>query len=198
MIQGAFRIATKSTDYMTRVLGKAAENRAAGLSDTRMRPYTVDEQNVENYWGRHIEPGKNNDNNIFSIHPPFNFVAVYGINDTVFAMPPRPDSQSQYVIDKYNTGYGTLSNDDNHTILEADQENNIMRRIIESVEIIDMQVEYNTSGQVCSEVYTFMARDAYSPMPPREVPNQTQTPSASATEAERIVGGGGGSGSVQF
>ena len=193
MVQGAFRIATTSTNYMTRVIGKSVENRAVSSDSVEKRQHTPDELNMQTYWGRHIEPGKNANRNIFSIHPPFDFLVVYGINDTIFAMPPNPGKNAEYIIDKYNTGFGTLSNDQqgNHYIIEADQEDNSMRRIIDSVEIIDMQVEYNTSGQVCSEVYTFMARDAYSPSV-EDVGDRKATvptiPTASTTqEIEQVI-----------
>jgi hypothetical protein len=181
MVQGVFRIATTSTDYMTRVIGKAAQSRSQGNTAHEIRELNGDENNIERYWGRHLEPGKNLKNNIFSIHPPFNFVVVYGISDLSACNPPAP-RVNQYVIDKYNTGFGVLSDDENHTIIEVDQENNSMRRIIESVEIVDMQVEYDTTGQVCSELYSFMARDVYYPSPSVDsssVASNTHVPSTS-------------------
>lgn len=165
IVQGAMRIATTSTNYMTRLLSKAAEARANQGQDFVIRKLDIDEQNINEYWGRHMESDALVEKNIFSVHPPFNFTILYGI-DSVAACMPSNLKIDQYVIDKYNKGFGTMSSDDNHTIIEADQDNNIMRRVIEAVEIVDMTVEYGTNGQVCSELYSFIARDHYTPDPP--------------------------------
>jgi hypothetical protein len=105
---------------------------------------------------------------------------VYGIDDVAACLPAN-SRVDQYVIDKYSEGFGMMSNDDNDKIIEIDQEDNTMRRIIESVEIVDMQVEYAANGQVCAELYSFIARDAYSPQTRTNQANlgNTKVPSAS-------------------
>jgi hypothetical protein len=171
VVNGVMRIATTSTNYMTRILSKAADSRARGETDHILRGLDLDESNINEYWRRHIEPDRIQEKNIFSVHPPFNFVVVYGIDSMSACLPPNPKVDG-FVIDKYDSGFGMMSNDDNHKLLEIDQENNTMRRVIESVEIVDMQVEYSPNGQVCSELYSFIARDSYSPVPlegPRQV-----------------------------
>ena len=180
VVQGAIRIATTTTNYMTREIAKAADTRTKQDSDYVIRKLDVDERNIDAYWGRHIELDTESDKNIFSIHPPFNFVVMYGIDDVAACMPSN-QRVDQYVVDKYNTGFGTMANDDNHTILEADQNDHVMRRVIEGVEIVDMQVEYSSNGQVCSELYSFIARDAYSPSPdsPKQTYGNTYVPGAS-------------------
>jgi hypothetical protein len=185
IVQGAFRVATKNTNYMTRIIAKSAQARANKQTDTVIRKLDVDEKNIDTYWTRHsgLEYEANVEQNVFSIHPPFNFIVVYGIDDmsTCFPFGGKLD---QYVSDKYNDGFGMMSNDDNHTLTEADQENNVMRRIIESVEITDMQVEYGANNQVCAELYTFIARDSYSPIPASTHRSNRDTYVPSASELD--------------
>lgn len=159
VVQGAFRIATKSTDYMTIAIAKAAEARDSGRNiEHKLRGNTQDEANIKEYWGKNLEYNKHRDQNIFSAHPPFNFVVVYGISDVSLCSQTNVETNS-FVSDYYNLPLVDTTND---RLFEVDHNENQMRRIIQNVEIMDMQVEYNPAGQVCSEVYTFIARDMYS------------------------------------
>jgi hypothetical protein len=159
VVQGAFRIATKSTDYMTMAIAKAAEARDSGKNiEHKLRGNTQDEANIKQYWGKNLEYNKHIDQNIFSAHPPFNFVVVYGISDVSLCAQTNVDT-TEFVSDYYNLPLVDTTND---RLFEVDHNENQMRRIIQNVEIMDMQVEYNPAGQVCSEVYTFIARDLYS------------------------------------
>jgi len=162
IVNGVMRIATQNTGYMTRLLTKAAEARSSGKWDYVIRGLDSDEENIKRYWDNNIEPDKVQNQNIFSVHPPFNFVVIYGIDSLSACLAPSPKI-NQYVVDKYASGFGTTTSDMNHKIIEMDQEHNTMRRVIEGVEITDMQVEYSPNGQVCAELYSFLAKDTYSP-----------------------------------
>ena len=172
IVEGGFTIATRSTDYMTRVISKAAARRSVGRNvEHKLRGNTRDESNIEKYWGNHIEAHKNVTKNMHSIHPPFNFIIVYGISD-VSLCADDADTNS-YVTDYYNT---PLVDDDNDILYEVDSAENQMRRIIQNVEITGMTSGYSPNGNVCSEQYTFIARDMYPAGSPENIGNSVLRP----------------------
>jgi len=164
IVQGAIRIATRTTDYMTRLVAKAAQARLQGIADIPIRKLDLDEKYIDKYWGRNIETDRVIDRNIMLIHPPFNFIIIYGIEDLSVCMPDSVTLSGSENVDEYLKAMSPITeNGNNRYLLEADPTNNSVRRVIEGVEITSKQVEYNSSGQICSEVYTFIAKDEYTP-----------------------------------
>lgn len=164
VVQGAIRVATRTTDYMTRMVAKAAQSRAKGTTEASIRGLDIDEKYIEKYWGRNIESDRVVDRNLMLIHPPFNFIIIYGIEDLSVCMPDSPAMAGADNAEEYAKAMAAITdNGNNRYLLEADPTNNTMRRVIEGVEFTSKQVEYNASGQVCSEMYTFIAKDEYTP-----------------------------------
>lgn len=166
IVNGMFRIATTSTNYMTDQVSRAAESRVNGNVDYNIAGLDIDEQNITQYWDRHFtENSQSNNNqdtsrNLFNTHPPFNFVIVYGIQSV---------SVDNIAANGYAEVYNSYKEDNalmtdiNERLVEADPIDQSMRFVIENVELTGMQTEYSPDGQVCSEVYSFFARDMYSP-----------------------------------
>lgn len=160
IVNGMFRIATTSTDYMADKVSQAASSRLAGSDQSFVRGLNIDESLIETYWARNFNDDTigQQQRNIFSSHPPFNFAIVYGFQSATLYNT-STSSSDLYNSYKENT---PLMTDTNERLIEVGPEGN-MQYIIEEVELTGMQTEYNVDGQVCSEVYSFFARDMYSP-----------------------------------
>lgn len=162
-LQGMFRLATKSPNYLVEKVSQAAKTRAQGGYDYHVRGLDKDEENIERYWNRNIDADdkiNGNYRSLFSSHPPFNFVIAYGIQSTSIAND-RPSRLMEVMAD-YATGDNMLMTDTNERLVQTSP-NNTMRYVINNVEITSLQVEYSPNGEVCSEVYSFFARDLHIP-----------------------------------
>jgi hypothetical protein len=159
LVKGAFRIATRTADYMTQMVALAAESRSKQQSSYPIRGMDTDETNIQKYWSRNIDPNieLNDYKHLFSSHPPFNFVVVYGIQST--SIVDNPLGRVEEVIAHYGTDTPLMS-DVNERLVESDPGGK-MRFIIEAVDLTSMQIEYGPEGDVCSEIYSFFARDIY-------------------------------------
>lgn len=179
IVSGAFSIITKSPGYMTEMVAKAARRRSeiltspkGGYSDSlhRIRGLDIDEKNIERFWKRNFDnsPARNRQQ-LFSVHPPFNFLLTYGIQETSVASLAY-NTRSEYLRKMYSDSNAMMS-DINERIVEVDQDRNRMRLLIENVELVSRQTEINAEGDPIIETYTFMARDLveapdYNPQPP--------------------------------
>lgn len=162
LVSGVMRCATTTTDYMTNMISRAAETRAAGAAQTVIRDMDQDEANIRRYWMQ-IDPGivYNNNKQLFSTHPPFNLIIVYGMQST--SVPPSVIPALGPVYESYLSDTGLMT-DVNERLVEADISGNAMRYVLEAVELQSMQCEYNTAGDICAETYKFFARDLYTPV----------------------------------
>lgn len=162
VVSGVMRLATKDVHYMTEALQLAAEARAnqqEGLYE--IRGLTTDEELIETYWGRNIDPevAYNDNKHIWSSHPPFNLVVVYGLQST--SVQADLTGRVNEVLEEYKSleSDNMLFTDTNERLVESDVLHYSQRRVLENVELTGLQIEYNPDGQVCSEVYSFLARD---------------------------------------
>lgn len=156
IVNGMFRLATTRVDYMTDCLAQAANARVYN-SDYVIAGLDVDEQNIEQYWYNH--PTDVRGPSIFSSHPPFNFVIVYGIQTPTIYNPASGSYDEIYSSYKDDTA---LMTDTNERMVEA---GSAQKYILLNCEITGMQVEYSSDGQPCAESYTFFAMDCQIPPP---------------------------------
>lgn len=172
MVSGTFTLSTTSTDLMRRVLAKAAKSRSERgvFSKAFSRPLTEDDENIEKYWEKNIDPNLGAANKqIFSVHPPFNFVVVYGIQTT--SIGPTPEGNGDLLFEQdwdpnYLGNYGQdypLSLDVNERIIHSGSSPRVLTFTIEACEIQSLQVGYSPDGAVVSETYQFFARDLIIP-----------------------------------
>lgn len=174
LISGTFTLSTSSTDYMRRVLTKAATSRAdrgfLGINTSLSRPLTEDDENLDKYWGKNIDPNLGAAHkNIFSVHPPFNFVVVYGIQSTQISPTPEGTGEALSAHDwnpNFRKLYGSdyaLSMDVNERIVQTDSTDRVLKFTIEACELQSLQIGYSPDGSVCQETYQFFARDLVIP-----------------------------------
>jgi hypothetical protein len=170
LISGAFSIATKYPDFMKDLLATAASNRAnKNLVDALgySRALTSDDKNIEQWWGTNMmDPGLGaGGRNLFSSHPPFNFIIIYGVQPV--SVPGDVNGYQQFYNAHYANSDNVILTDENHRLVESDPSFN-NRIIIDAVELKSCQQSYTPDGALCMETYSFFARDAV-------VPPQIQT-----------------------
>jgi hypothetical protein len=164
VVSGAFTLVTRYPDYMKRVLVKAAESRARGQSSYRStRDLTEDDENIEKYWGKNLDPaalqaGKH----IFSVHPPFSLVVVYGIQNLSLS-DLSVDGQIE-IRNAYNSD-NPLMTDLNERLVEVDSVDQTNRIILDACELTGVQRAITSDGSVLTETYSFFARDILSQKP---------------------------------
>jgi len=161
IVTGVFNIATTSTDYMTRMLSKAATARMDKNANYVIRGLDRDEELIDQYWQRNIndDTAYSNNKSIFSAHPPFNFVIVYGIQSS--SITHSSSEKLKQTVSRYRTDT-PLMTDINDRLVPTDPEN-AQRVVLENVEITGVEVQYAPDGSVLSEQYTFFARDMITP-----------------------------------
>lgn len=171
VVSGQITFATKAPDYMRRLLSKAAQARAlnaGGVYYKNYRTLTDDDTNIEQFWGRNIDPaitaqGKH----IFSVHPPFNLIIVYGIQ-SISLNPMTYDGDRYDLWDQYDQDT-PLALDINERLVESDPQDQASRIILEAVELVDKSTGFGPDGAVISETYNFFARDTIIPSRPSGV-----------------------------
>ena len=179
IIVGEFSLYTKYPQRMTKLLQKSAQNRLQAQdfggyegnsiltkmsSDFARTP--DDEVNVQKYWSYSQLDRITNDiysdgidgTNIFSAHPPFNFVIVYGAEQT--AITPRDILNSQDIL-VGETIDRITSSDVNERNIQTGNLNNPMKIVVQQVNLTAMTNSYSVGGSPLIETYQFMARDYY-------------------------------------
>lgn len=180
IISGEFTLFTRYPRRMTDLLEEAAKARVANQSQrdpknsiiSRMYPNsqllgsTEDEKNVQKYWAYSqldritsdpaVQAAANR--NIFSAHPPFNFVILYGVEET--ALTPYKSSKSEEFSISDNLDR-MIYLDVNERTIKLDSVSTPMKIILQEVHLMNMSTAYTPGGQPIGESYQFIARDYY-------------------------------------
>lgn len=173
IISGEFSIYSRYPGRMRDLLGEAAKQRAAfaKAGEGRIESYLTgndlqskeDEKNIEKYWANsqldRLSSDDNADNrNIFSAHPPFNFIVKYGTQEgsvTTIARNKGTDNQDNFdVLDRM------MATDYNERLVQKSS-SDFMNIILQSVQLTNMGTTYAVGGQPLVESYQFLARDMY-------------------------------------
>lgn len=175
VIQGQFTLATRYPDFMQKALAKAASNRVERQGElanpyASFRGLTEDDANIDRYWGRNLDPvvpasGRNE----WSIHPPFNFLIVYGHEGTY-----------QAPLDNMFDPFGSnnaMFTDYNQRLVDAPFDNESNKLMIEACELQTCNRAYEPQADLLVELYQFIARDV---LIPRSSRGRSNTPHASS------------------
>lgn len=156
VVNGAFTIATTSLNYMVNEIQEASNTRREAKEGTyNIRNLDGDEENIEKYWSLNIDSSldaSKDRRHLWSSHPPFNFVIVYGMQDVSIAdyetnnLQRLKDPQKLFV-------------DVNDRLVS--EHLSPTRYVIENVELTSLQIEYTPDGQPIGETYSFIARDLF-------------------------------------
>lgn len=176
IITGEITLFTRYPQRMTDMLAKAAEVRTnvenRGSNDkvlTRMSPQNTtrqDEANLQKYWSYSqldritSDPASDgiDGRNIFSAHPPFNFVIMYGAEETALTPSGLLRNTDQDVSDSLDR---LMYSDVNERSVQVDQFKDPMKIVLQQVHLMNMSTAYTPGGQPIAESYQFIARDYY-------------------------------------
>lgn len=155
IVSGMFRLVTTYPNRLTDLISEAATSRKdqrTGLNT--IRGLDTDEQNIERYWDRHLQD--RGTRRIHSVHPPFNLQIHYGVQP--MSLKPDPSNRFTEVYNRYRTDTAMFT-DVNERLVHTSASGSSTTIILNNVEITGKQVEFNPDGSVCSEMYSFFARD---------------------------------------
>jgi hypothetical protein len=176
IVNGQMTIHSRYPGRMKDLLSKAAKVRTDFYSDkpsSQIQSYLrsdsediEDEKNVQKWWAssqldRLGSDGRGSDNrNIFSAHPPFNFVIKYGTQEgsmTTLARNEGTQSDSNYdTLDRL------MSLDVNDRLVQRNPSGPFqMDIVLQSVHLNSMSTSYAAGGMLVIESYDFTARDMY-------------------------------------
>lgn len=127
-----------------------------------------DDKNIEKYWSYSqldritTDPFSqsvvDSNHNIFSAHPPFNFVILYGAQEASLSPTNFSSSIEDSIIDNLDR---MMVSDTNERLVKIGSVASPMKVIIQEVHLTSMATMYSSGGQPIAENYQFMARDFY-------------------------------------
>lgn len=179
IITGEFTIYTRYPRRMTDLIERATSVRVKNPSPTEALGNVVsplrskldsvqDQKNLEKYWAYSqldritadplAKQVKDSGHNIFSAHPPFNFVILYGAQEASMSPIDYTGSGSKIISDNLDR---MIVSDINERLIRTDNNANPMKIILQEVQLLGMATAYNTGGQPVTESYQFIARDLY-------------------------------------
>ena len=179
IISGEFTMYTRYPRRMTDLIEQASSVRVKNptpqegmggvVSPLRSKLESADDQkNIEKYWAYSqldritADPlskiAKDSGHNIFSAHPPFNFVILYGAQEA--SMSPLDYSGTTGGVISDNLDRMIVS-DINERLIRTDNNANPMKIVLQEVQLLGMATSYSAGGQPVSESYQFIARDLY-------------------------------------
>jgi hypothetical protein len=179
IITGEITMFSKYPRRMTELLEKAAAVRAlterkngstnGTISDLRSSFETEEEEKlVEKYWARgqldrttddpFAQNIQNSNRNIFSAHPPFNLIIVYGLEEVALSPLNVYQSEDTNISDNIDR---MMISDVNQRTVNSDGITKPMKIVIQEVNLTNMSIAYGPGGQPIGESYQFMARDHY-------------------------------------
>lgn len=176
IISGEFSLFSRYPRRMTELLEKAARARATAPSDRQMQnsimttfgpkfyDSTEDEKNIEKYWANSqldritVDPAGADSKNIFSAHPPFNFVILFGVEETAISPLSSSKNESYNIVDNLDR---MIYSDVNQRSVKVDNLVGPMKIVIQQVNLMSMSSSYVPGGSPVMETYSFLARDYY-------------------------------------
>lgn len=183
LITGEFTIFTKYPRRMTDLIEKATKNRVTNPLNPKL-PSTNnsvvsplrskldspdDEKNLEKYWSYSqldrvtqdpfIKTIKaNNGHSLFSAHPPFNLVILYGVQEASLSAKDYSGNSGNKLDDNLDR---MMVSDINERLIKTDNNMGPMKTVLQEVHLSSMSTAYTPGGQPVAESYQFIARDTY-------------------------------------
>lgn len=160
IVSGAFSLVSTQPYLLTGLIGKSADLRSKTTEVQRysLKQLDIDESNLNLYWRHNYDTNLDaNQQHLFSIHPPFNLVIQYGIQETS-AVNIDPSKRASDITAKFN-GTNPMYVDTNERLVPNPSVASEMKIILENIELISKSVDYNSEGDPVIENYTFLARD---------------------------------------
>ena len=177
LVSGEMVVYTRYPGRMRDLLSSAAEQRVLFNSDkpgaSRIQSYLTgnneqsleDEKNLQRYWNRSnldrltADNDKTDKRNIFSSHPPFNFIVKYGTQEGSVSTVGRNLGTDS--VDNLETLDRLMATDYNERLVKPSRGNTGMDIVLQDVHLVSMGTSIAPGGQAMIESYQFMSRDMY-------------------------------------
>jgi hypothetical protein len=212
IISGEISMFTRHPRRMTDFMEKAAAARLASAKEwednkrntvgdsaikSRLTPGSFsasDEKNIQKYWAYSQLDRITNDvglngKNIFSAHPPFNFIILFGAEEvalTPYSVGNSPDINISDNLDRM------IHTDVNQRTVRTGGTNSPTKMIIQQVNLMNMTTQFTPGGQPVVESYQFIARDFYHSSVDLSFIKTMSTFNASDSDSVRDAGAAGG------
>ena len=190
MITGEFSLYTRYPRRMTDLIEKAAQARSSNPDPRQqnadvkstLRPVNYskdsnvnlrnlqDEKNVKKYWSYSqldritSDPFSKNiidsSKNIFSAHPPFNFIIMHGVEEVSLTPKDFLKSEDKTIEDNLDR---MIISDTNERLVRPSSTHaaSPMKTVIQEIQLMTMATNYSAGGAPIVENYQFIARDYY-------------------------------------
>jgi len=181
IVTGEFTLFTRYPRRMSDLLEEAAKARATSAEQRSEKNSIVsriysdtgqsiassqDEANIQKYWAYSQLDRVTSDpaseeakgKNIFSAHPPFNFIILYGVEETAISPTTMLQSQDIFLGDNLDR---MVYMDVNERMIKVDNVVSPMKIVLQEVHLMNMSTAYTPGGQPVGEAYQFVARDYY-------------------------------------
>lgn len=184
LITGELSIYTRHPRRMTSLLEKAAAKR---MESSQGKPSSNvisllgsdaarkdDEMNIQKYWlnsqldrvttdpqSRLLIENQEAGHNIFSAHPPFNLVIMYGMEELGLSTRTVMNQDSSGEINRQLNSDRIIATDYNERKTINNATSGPMKIILQNVHLMSMTSSYQSGGQALVENYQFIARDMY-------------------------------------
>jgi len=182
IIMGEISLFTTHPRKMTSLLEEASKRRMQDGQNTKLQraeksktlsmlrdkfTSVEDDININKYWSTSQLDRIANDpyteqieknRNIFSAHPPFNFLILHGVEEV--ALSPLSGLFDNRTIIQNDLSRNIYSDVNQRTIRDGDN-TDPKKTIIQEVNLVSMTTSYSPGGQPVVENYQFIARDFY-------------------------------------
>jgi hypothetical protein len=173
LLEEAARVRSESPSPKAQVNNIISTLRPSSVQNSGQNQNTItvedDEKNVQKYWAQSqldrvttdtafAKNVKDSGHNIFSAHPPFNFIILYGAQEASLTPMNYSSSIDDREVDNIDR---MLMADTNERLVRIDNIASPMKVVVQEVNLISMATMYGPGGQPLAENYQFMARDFY-------------------------------------
>ena len=174
IVTGEFVVHSRYPGRMRDLLSKAADVRSSFYTDSpksQIQSYLrsdkesrEDDKNIQKYWANSQldrlssdQAASSSKRNIFSAHPPFNFIIKYGSQEGSLTTVTRNKGTSS------DQGYDMLDRLMSLDYNDRLSQTNIreMDIVLQSIHLTSMGTNYTPGGNPLMEAYQFIARDMY-------------------------------------
>lgn len=177
LVTGEMVVYTRYPGRMRDLLTAAAEQRVLFNNDKtetsiRVQSYLTgnneqsldDEKNLQKYWNTNLDrltadTDKTDKRNIFSSHPPFNFIVKYGTQEG--SVSTRGRDMGTDSGDNLETLDRLMATDYNERLVKSSKANTGMDIVLQDVHLTSMASAISPGGNVIIEAYQFISRDMY-------------------------------------
>lgn len=171
LIEEAARARTQQPDPRkdNSLIKSSLRNIDYGSSSSAVRSLQ-DEKNVQKYWAYSqldristdpfsknvVDSGKN----IFSAHPPFNFIILYGVEEVSTTAKDYLKAEDKVIESNLDR---MMISDVNERLIKPNTNNQAspMKIVLQEIQLMSMTTTYASGGSPLVENYQFMARDYY-------------------------------------